>query len=166
MIPSLAVQMGVRGSARGFDEQLRSNEDYDFNYRVRQRGLLVVLDPRMRCTYYARPTMRAVARQYGRYGWWKARMLVRHPRSIRWRQLIPALVVPAVLVALLGIILDGAQRWSLVLASYAAVILVGSAHAAATRGKWAAAGWLAGAFVTIHVTWSLAFWASLAVGCL
>jgi glycosyltransferase involved in cell wall biosynthesis len=146
----------------GFDEHLRSNEDYDFNYRVRCHGLRVVLEPRMRCTYYARSTVSAVARQYARYGWWKARMLVRHPRAIRLRQAIPALLVPALLLACVGMVLGGGYGWLSILAVYPVVILVGAAHAAATRHKWTATAWLAGVFMTIHLTWGIAFWASLA----
>jgi succinoglycan biosynthesis protein ExoA len=146
----------------GLDEELESNEDYDFNFRVRQRGLRIVLDPGIRCTYYARPTVGALARQYSRYGWWKARMLVRHPRAVRWRQFIPALLVPALLAMFLGLVLGGSWGWSSLLAVYPAAILIGAAHAAATRGRWAAVGWIAGAFMTIQVTWSLAFCASLA----
>ena len=146
----------------GFDEGLQTNEDYDFNYRVRQRGLRVVLDPAMRCVYYARPTVKTVARQYGRYGWWKARMLMHHPASLRWRQLLPVLLVPVLLVGLLGVILDGSGQWWMLAATYPAFILAGAVHAAVTRRKWAAVPWLAATFVTMHVMWSAAFWASLA----
>ena len=146
----------------GLDERLRSNEDYDFNYRVRQRGLRVVLDPSMQCTYYARPTVSAVARQYLRYGWWKARMLVRHPRSIKWRQLMPALLVLALCVAGAGTVFDDGEGWLLMLAAYPASMLAGAMHAAATRHRWAATAWLAAIFITIHLAWGLAFWASLA----
>ncbi len=138
-----------------------ANEDYDFNYRVRQLGLRVVLDPRIRCTYYARPTITAVARQYARYGWWKARMLVHHPESIRWRQVIPALLFPSLLVLGLGVFLEAGPAWAALLAIYPAALLVGSAHAAATRHKWATAGWIAAAFLAIHLAWSVAFWLSL-----
>ena len=146
----------------GFDEGLQTNEDYDFNYRVRQRGLRVVLDPAMRCVYYARPTVRAVARQYGRYGWWKARMLMHHPGSLRWRQLLPVLLVPALLGALFGVLLDGGAQWWLLSAIYPAVIVAGAVHAAGTRRKWAAVLWLAATFITMHVMWSAGFWASMA----
>ena len=145
----------------GFDERLESNEDYDFNYRIRQRGLRVVLDPAVRCTYYARSTIGDLARQYSRYGWWKARMLTHHPESIRWRQLVPALLVPSLLVAALGMILGGGDLWGRLLAAYPVAVLVGAVHAAARRDRWPAIGWLAGSFVTIHVAWSAAFWASL-----
>jgi glycosyltransferase involved in cell wall biosynthesis len=146
----------------GFDERLESNEDYDFNYRVRQRGLRIVLDPQIRCTYYARPTMRALARQYSRYGWWKARMLLRRPRAIRWRQVLPALLVPALLVVCAGMVFGGGYGWWWTLAVYPVATVIGAAHAAATRGRWAATAWLAGIFMTIHLTWGVAFWMSLA----
>lgn len=148
----------------GFDERLRSNEDYDFNFRVRQRGLRVVLDPAMRCTYYARSTIVELARQYGRYGWWKARMLTDHPQSIRWRQLLPALLVPLLIVASVGALVGRTDVWGRLLAAYPVGVIAGALHAAATRDRWTALGWLAGSFVTIHLAWSLGFWASLMSG--
>jgi len=146
----------------GLDGPSQANEDDDFNHRVRRRGLRVVLDPAMRCTYFARPTVSAVARQYGRYGWWKARMLIRYPRAIRVRQLIPALLMPALIVIVAGAVLGDGQRSLVLLAGYPVAMLAGAAHAAATRRRWAATGWLAAAFITMHVMWSAAFWASLA----
>ena len=146
----------------GFNQQLRSNEDYEFNYRVRLKGLRVVLDPSIRCTYYARSTVGEVARQYARYGWWKARMLLRHPASIWWRQLAPVMLVPALIAVLLGSFITGARIWWLLLAAYPAAVAIGAVHAAGARRKWSAAGWLVATFMTIHLSWSMAFWASLA----
>jgi len=145
----------------GLDERLWSNEDYDFNFRVRARGLRVMLDPTIRCTYYARPHLRSLARQYGRYGWWKARMLLLHPRSIRWRQLIPAMLVPALLVAALGTMIRPEPIWPLALACYPVVVVAGAVHAALSHRRAAAAMMIAAAFFTIHIFWSAGFWASL-----
>lgn len=145
----------------GLTEELRSNEDYEFNYRVRQLGLRVVLDPAIRCTYYARSTIAGVIRQYSRYGWWKARMILRHPRSIQWRQLIPALLVPTLLAAALATALEARGIW-VIIVCYLLAIVAGALHAATTRRRWAAAGWLVGAFLAIQVAWSAAFWLSLA----
>jgi glycosyltransferase involved in cell wall biosynthesis len=77
----------------GFDETLATNEDYEFNVRVRQSGGRVWLDPAIRSTYFARGSLGALARQYWRYGYWKARMLRRYPRTLRWRQALPPLFV-------------------------------------------------------------------------
>lgn len=82
-----------------FDENLLTNEDYEFNVRVRQAGGKVWLDPSIRSRYFARPGLWALIRQYWRYGYWKARMLRHYPHTLRWRQALP----PLFLVSLAGI---------------------------------------------------------------
>ena len=47
----------------GYDESLLSNEDYEFNARIRQGGGKIWLDPAIRSLYFARPTLAALARQ-------------------------------------------------------------------------------------------------------
>jgi succinoglycan biosynthesis protein ExoA len=81
-----------------YDETLLTNEDYEFNTRIRQSGGTVWLDPAIRSTYFARATLAALASQYWRYGFWKARMLRRYPESLRWRQALPPLFVLSLLV--------------------------------------------------------------------
>jgi glycosyltransferase involved in cell wall biosynthesis len=76
-----------------FDETLFTNEDYEFNARIRARGGKIWLDPAIRSVYFARPTFGALARQYWRYGFWKYRMLRRYPQTLRWRQALPPLFV-------------------------------------------------------------------------
>ena len=58
---------------------LLTNEDYDFNYRVRRSGREVLLDRSGHCDYFARSTLKALAAQYLRYGGWKAEMVRRRP---------------------------------------------------------------------------------------
>ncbi len=82
----------------GFDESLLSNEDYEFNTRLRQSGGRVWLDPVIRSQYFARKTLKQLARQYWRYGYWKLRMLKRYPHSLRWRQAIPPIFVLSILI--------------------------------------------------------------------
>ncbi len=76
-----------------FDERLLTNEDYEFNVRLRQAGGKIWFDPRIRSIYFARGTLSDLARQYARYGYWKARMLRRYPHTLRWRQALPPLFV-------------------------------------------------------------------------
>jgi glycosyltransferase involved in cell wall biosynthesis len=84
-----------------FDETLLSNEDYEFNARVRQTGGRVWLDPEIVTVYYARSTLSDLARQYWRYGYWKFRMLRRYPDTLRWRQGLPPLFVVSLILLLL-----------------------------------------------------------------
>jgi succinoglycan biosynthesis protein ExoA len=137
----------------GFNEDLLVNEDYEFNYRTRQKGGRIVLDNLVQCEYFARPSLRALARQYFRYGWWKARMLRRHPRSIRIRQAIPALFVPGwVVVAVTALVVPAlrpAAAWAVAL--YASLLLIAGVHAfGASRLALGASV----AFLTIHSSWS------------
>ncbi len=89
-----------------FDESLLSNEDYEFNARIRNSGGKIWLDPSIRSVYFARPTLAKLARQYTRYGFWKWRMLRRYPETLRWRQALPPLFVLSLIVgAVLAIFL-------------------------------------------------------------
>ena len=76
-----------------FDETLLTNEDYEFNTRIRQHGGKIWLDPQIRAVYYARGDLKALANQYWRYGYWKWHMLRRYPKTLRWRQALPPLFI-------------------------------------------------------------------------
>lgn len=115
----------------GFDETLLSNEDYEFNTRVRESGGVVWLDPSIRSVYFSRSTLKALAVQYWRYGYWKLRMLKRYPHTLRWRQALPPLFVLTLFVLLvlslfteLGRVLLAAQLTVYLLALFAAGILL------------------------------------------
>lgn len=76
-----------------FDETLLANEDYEFNTRVRESGGVVWLDPAIRSVYFSRSTLKKLAEQYWRYGFWKFKMLKRYPHTLRWRQALPPVFV-------------------------------------------------------------------------
>jgi glycosyltransferase involved in cell wall biosynthesis len=76
-----------------FNEELLTNEDYEYNVRIRKAGGVVWFDPSIRSIYFARPDLRSLARQYWRYGFWKVRMLQRFPGTLRWRQALPPIFV-------------------------------------------------------------------------
>lgn len=102
-----------------FDENLLTNEDYEFNVRVRQSGGKVWLNPAIHSIYYARATLKELSRQFWRYGYWKAQMLVRYPKTLRWRQLLPPLFVLALLS--LGFLSIG---WYLARLSLAIIVIL------------------------------------------
>jgi succinoglycan biosynthesis protein ExoA len=92
-VPFGAFKREILALVGFFDETLLTNEDYEFNTRIRKSGGKVWLDPSIRSIYYARPTLSALAKQYHRYGFWKWKMLRRYPDTIRWRQALPPLFV-------------------------------------------------------------------------
>ena len=100
-VPFGAFRRNLVEKIGGFDESLLTNEDYEFNARIRQSGGRVWLNPQIRSVYFARATLGALARQYWRYGLWKWQMLRRYPATVRWRQALPPLFVLSVLATLL-----------------------------------------------------------------
>lgn len=140
----------------GFNEGLLTNEDYEFNYRVRSSGRQVVLDPSVACEYVARPTLGALGRQYFRYGWWKAQMLKANPASLRLRQAIPALFVPGLLALAIGSFFSLWLAYTLliILVVYGATIGGAALHTAMKRNDLVAAPAIAAAFATVHLAWS------------
>jgi succinoglycan biosynthesis protein ExoA len=142
-----------------FNESLLTNEDYEYNVRLRQAGGTVYFDPSIRSTYFARSSFPALARQYARYGFWKARMLRLHPGSLVWRQALPPLFVSATLV--LGIAgFAWPLAWVLLAVKwggYAAVLLLFGISSAIQRRDLALA--LGGplSVAIMHIFWGGAF---------
>ena len=113
--PADTVYLGVfradaLRAAGGFNEALIRNQDYELNWRLRERGEAVWFDPKLAAEYRPRGSVAALARQYFEHGIWKRTALRLHPRSLRLRQLAPpALLVllgVAALLALAGLFVD------------------------------------------------------------
>ena len=154
---SLIEQIGA------YDESLLTNEDYEFNVRVRAAGGKVWLDPAIRSRYFARPTLAALAKQYWRYGFWKAKMLRRYPNTLRWRQALPPLFVLAFIVlGVLGIFWKPALwLWMAQVGIYALALVAAGIQTAVTRRDPALAIGVPLAIATMHFAWGSAFLASL-----
>jgi glycosyltransferase involved in cell wall biosynthesis len=143
----------------GLDESLHANEDYDFNYRTRNTGRCVFLDPGIRSTYFARPTFGALARQYFRYGWWKVQMLRKYPESLRWRQAVPAgFVAGLIALTLAGLLVPLARETlAIVIAVYASTVAGTSIALALREGGWKEVPALCVAFTVVHLSWGAGF---------
>jgi GT2 family glycosyltransferase len=83
----------------GFDEELDTNEDYEFNYRLRESGGKIFLNPEIRPRYYSRNTFLGLMKQYFRYGLKKIAVVRKHPKAFQFRYRIPPLFILALLIA-------------------------------------------------------------------
>lgn len=147
-----------------FDERLLSNEDYEYNARIRQNGGRVWLDPQIRSVYYARPDLSSLARQYWRYGYWKQRMLRRYPATLRWRQALPPLFVAGLVVLAALSTWWAAARLVLALGLllYGLALLVGALPAVFRQKDLRLLVGVPAAIVTMHLAWGAAFlWSAL-----
>jgi len=142
-----------------FDESLLTNEDYEFNVRIRRSGGKIWLDPAIRSVYFARASLLELIRQYWRYGFWKWRMLRRYPDTLRWRQALPPLFVLSVVsLAILSFFLPCARFLLAVeLILYASImVLAGGLAAYRQRELYLLAG-LPLAISAMHLSWGSGF---------
>ena len=144
----------------GFDENLLTNEDYDFNYRVRLSGEKVQLDRGERCDYFARATPAKLASQYLRYGAWKARMIRQRPRSMKLRHLVaPSFVTSIILLTVLGFWRGIAwEMLALEVTAYLMAALVFAYQSTRRKGeKFPVMLTMPLVFFTIHLSWGSSF---------
>lgn len=145
-----------------FDEELVRNQDDEYNYRLRKLGARILLAADVQAVYYSRSSLRSLWRQYFQYGYWKVRVLQKHPGQMQPRQLVPALFVATLTLALLLAPFSLAARLVLllVLASYA--IATTAAVVIEGRRFGVSRPLLAAAYVVLHLSYgSGALWGAL-----
>jgi succinoglycan biosynthesis protein ExoA len=150
---SLIEQIGF------FDESLLTNEDYEFNARVRKSGGRIWLDPSIRSVYFARSTLSELIRQYWRYGFWKWRMLRRYPDTLRWRQALPPLFVLSLIsLAILSIFIPFARiLLAIELLLYFSVMILAGFYAAIRERRAYLIWGLPLSIATMHISWGSGF---------
>lgn len=141
-----------------FDEELVRNQDDEFNYRIRKSGGKILLCPLIKSLYTVRSTPAALWKQYFQYGYWKVRVLQKHPRQMSLRQFVPPVFVLSII---LSVLMTPVFSWGwiplvIILGLYLIVNLGVSISIAAKRG-WKYLVSLPAAFSIIHISYGLGF---------
>jgi succinoglycan biosynthesis protein ExoA len=76
-----------------FDEEFVRCQDDEFNFRLRELGGRIYLTPRIQSLYYPRTSVKKLLKQYYQYGYWKVRVMQRHPHMMQWRHFVPSVFV-------------------------------------------------------------------------
>jgi succinoglycan biosynthesis protein ExoA len=81
----------------GWDEDWPVDEDFELATRLRNDGGVLVCVPAMAAAYIPRDTLKGLAKQYWRYGYYRTKTALRHPLSMRRSHALPpALALTAV----------------------------------------------------------------------
>jgi succinoglycan biosynthesis protein ExoA len=145
-----------------FDEELVRDQDDEFNYRLREHGGKIILNPDIKSVYTVRSTRHALWDQYFQYGFWKVRVMQKHPRQMSIRHFVPPLFVAAMIGA---IIISLFTFWGYIL-----LVLVGSCYLLATlmvslitsfRKGWNHFIQLLISFAILHISYGSGFLAGL-----
>jgi glycosyltransferase involved in cell wall biosynthesis len=84
-----------------FDTELVRCQDDDFNYRLRKHGGKIYFTPEIKSFYYPRSNLKKLWKQYFYYGFWKVRVLQKHPKQMQVRQFVPPAFVFSLILSLL-----------------------------------------------------------------
>lgn len=75
-----------------FDESFDAAEDVEFNYRVKQSGVMAYTSHKLLVYYYPREYFQALFKQQTRYGEGRARFVKKHPQAFSIETLVPVAV--------------------------------------------------------------------------
>ena len=140
-------------AAGGYDERFTRAQDWELNFRLRERGGTVWFDPSLIVTYRPRSTIKALAKQYFEYGRWRRAVVRSHKGSVNYRYLAAPF---AVLVNAASIILGFALSplFFTLLALYLLSLLVGGLALGKSLSEKII---LPSVFATMHMVWGLGF---------
>ncbi|MEJ7785777.1 MAG: glycosyltransferase family 2 protein [Solirubrobacteraceae bacterium] len=139
----------------GWDEDWSVNEDGELAARILAAGGRIVCVPELAAEYAPRDSPSALARQYWRYGQYRAKTTGRHPESMRRSHLVPPALLVCLAVGLMPGRLGRTARLGLV--AYAAALLgAGAASAGRARSRDDAA-YVPLLLATMHFAWAAGF---------
>ena len=156
-VPFPAYKRSVIEEAGFADEELVRNQDDEYNYRIRKLGGRVLLAADVTSRYYSRSTLFSLARQYYQYGYWKVRVLQKHPHQMSLRQFVPPAFVASLMISLALISWQGSPIPLLfILVPYGLANLGASLWTAHMQG-WGKIFLLPVVFAILHLGYGLGF---------
>jgi succinoglycan biosynthesis protein ExoA len=153
-----AYSIGIIQRGGRYDEELVRNQDDEYNYRLRKLGARILLATDVHCRYYSRGSLSSLWRQYFQYGFWKVRVMQKHPRQMRPRQFVPAAFILSLVIALAVSFFFGGAGWLFLLmfGSYVIANILASFMAAGVK-KAGMLVLLPPAFFVLHFSYGFGF---------
>jgi len=141
-----------------YDEELVRNQDDEFSYRLTKAGGRIICNPEVKSTYYSRSTYKSLWHQYFQYGFYKVRVLQKHPRQMSPRQFVPLAFVLALIFSLVLTVVFS-WGWIVLVGLVGLYLIVNLAVSLslAKREGWRFLWLLPPAFATIHTSYGLGF---------
>lgn len=160
-IPFPAYTRAIVEKAGPYDEELVRNQDDEYNYRIRKLGGQLLLAPEVRSRYSSRGSLRSLGKQYFQYGYWKVRVMQKHPRQMSIRPFIPPSFVLLILLTSAMSPFSSLAMWTF--AGVAAAYLMANLAASigTSKGQWRFIALLPTVFATLHFAYGFGFLAGL-----
>lgn len=140
-----------------FDEELVRDQDDEFNYRLRKNGGRILLSQDICSEYTVRASAGALWKQYFQYGYWKVRVLQKHPRQMSIWQFIPALMILGITIFIVMELIPGIEYLSIVLPSIYLLSNLIVSFLIARKSTWKDFFILPWVFMLLHFGYGLGF---------
>ncbi len=162
-IPFPAYTRAIIDRVGLYDEELVRNQDDEYNYRIRQDGGRLLLAADVTSRYFSRGSLGKLWKQYFQYGFFKVRVLQKHPGQMSLRQFVPPVFVASLAAAAVLTLVSVWGGWLLVAVAgaYLAANVLAAVFTASRRG-WQHLGRLPVPFAILHLSYGSGFLAGLA----
>lgn len=144
-------------SVGGFDEEMVRNQDDELSYRILDHGGKIICDPNIRSKYYNRATLKSLWRQYYQYGYWKVRVLQKHPKQMRLRQFVPPIFISALIISAFMFFVPGVWILSLTVPILYMLINLCSSVWTGRDAEWRYIPLLLLVYAILHISYGLGF---------
>jgi GT2 family glycosyltransferase len=137
----------------GYDEEFVRAQDWEMNFRLREKGGVIWFNPDLKVTYRPRNSVRKLAKQYFEYGRWRRMVSRTHKGTINFRYLAPPVnLVINFLSIFLGALLS--PFFLIPSATYVLAILLSAAYIGMSWGERIR---LPIVLITMHFSWGFGF---------
>jgi len=144
----------------GFNENWVRNQDYELNTRLRKSIGPLMLDPSIKCYYFCRGSLRGLTKQYFQYGFWRFKTLMKHPSTLNFRILAPAILLVLLVTSLFT--LPFSPIGMIVPLGYLVACVVVSLFISVSNKRLSSLLILPLIFPSIHLSWAVGFFTSAA----
>ncbi len=168
--PAESAYMGVMKADAlreigGFDESLRRGEDWELNFRLRQAGHIVWLDPQLKVSYWPRSTLLKLHRQFLATGVWRGELVRRLGPGNPLRFFAPPILLVSIVLSIIALplhltgVLSGVLGWVVAFVYLGPLAYLGLLILAAvtTPGSLADRLRLMVVLATMHLSWGAGF---------
>ena len=138
-------------SVDGWDTSFITSQDSDLSMRLKKKGYVLYRDPSPTVAMHKRTSLGKWWLMGHRYGFWRTKLLVRHPTRAKWQEFLPWLGVLSSLV----LVLFASPLWWLPSLLYAGALTLGGLHQGLTQRSVSALFGVPLCLLMLHTSFSL-----------
>lgn len=94
-----------------YDEGMTRNQDDELSFRLRKSGGKIVQTSKIKVMYYPRKNLKQLFKQFCQYGFWKVRVIQKHPQQAAMRHLFPSALVFSLAALGIGAVWNTVLLW-------------------------------------------------------